>query len=48
MLKKITFVKNEDIFMLDIGGNLGAYPSFFGKFGYSILTFEASPRILIL
>ena len=36
--------KNKDIFMLDIGGNLGAYPSFLGKFGYSILTFEASPR----
>jgi len=36
--------RNEDIFMLDIGGNLGAYPSFLGKFGYSILTFEASPR----
>ena len=30
--------------MLDIGGNIGAYPSFLGKFGYSILTFEASPR----
>ena len=30
--------------MLDIGGNLGAYPSFLGKFGYSIITFEASPR----
>ena len=36
--------KNEDIFMLDIGGNMGVYPSFLGKFGYSILTFEASPR----
>ena len=37
-------VKNEDIFILDIGGNFGVYPSFLGKFGYSILTFEASPR----
>ena len=37
-------LRPEDIFMLDIGGNLGAYPSFLGKFGYSILTFEASPR----
>jgi len=36
--------KNEDIFMLDIGGNLGVYPTFLGKFGYSIITFEASPR----
>ena len=37
-------IKNEDIYMLDIGGNLGAYPSFLGKLGYSVLTFEASPR----
>ena len=36
--------KNEDIFMLDIGGNLGVYPLFLSKFGYSIITFEASPR----
>ena len=42
--KKNNINKNEDIFMLDIGGNLGVYPSFLGKFGYSILTFEASPR----
>ena len=30
--------------MLDIGGNFGAYPLFLGKFGYSIITFEAPPR----
>ena len=42
--KKNNIKKNEDIFMLDIGGNLGAYPLFLGKFGYSIITFEASPR----
>jgi FkbM family methyltransferase len=36
--------KNEDIFILDIGGNLGVYPLFLSKFGYSIITFEASPR----
>ena len=42
--EKNNILKNEDIFMLDIGGNLGAYPLFFGKLGYSILTFEASPR----
>ena len=41
---KNNIVNNKDIFMLDIGGNLGAYPSFLGKFGYSVLTFEASPR----
>lgn len=42
--KKNNIKKKEDIFMLDIGGNLGVYPSFLGKFGYSIITFEASPR----
>jgi len=42
--EKNNIIKNEDIFMLDIDGNLGAYPSFLGKLGYSILTFEASPR----
>lgn len=42
--KKKNITDNKDIFMLDIGGNIGAYPSFLGKFGYSILTFEASPR----
>ena len=42
--KSRNIIKNEDIYMVDIGGNLGAYPSFLGKFGYSILTFEASPR----
>ena len=42
--KKNNIKNNKDIFMLDIGGNIGSYPSFLGKFGYSILTFEASPR----
>ena len=42
--KKNKINNNKDIFMLDIGGNLGVYPSFLGKFGFSILTFEASPR----
>lgn len=42
--EKNNIIKNEDIFMLDIGGSLGVYPLFLGKFGYSILTFEASPR----
>ena len=31
---------NKDIYMLDIGGNIGWYPSFLGRYGYSILTFE--------
>ena len=42
--EKNNIIKNEDIFMIDIGGNMGAYPSFLGRFGYSIITFEASPR----
>lgn len=40
-------IKNEDIFILDIGGSLGVYSLFLGKLGYSILTFEASLEILI-
>jgi len=39
--EKNNLIKNEDIFMNDIGGNMGAYPLFLGKFGYSIITFEA-------
>ena len=31
---------NKDILMLDIGGNIGWYPSFLGRYGYTILTFE--------
>ena len=42
--EKNNIKRNEDIFMLDIGGNMGVYPLFLGKFGYSIITFEASPR----
>ena len=42
--KKKNILNNKDIVMIDIGGNIGAHTSFLGKFGYSILTFEASPR----
>lgn len=35
---------NKDIYILDIGGNIGLYPSFFGRFGYSILSFEVLER----
>jgi FkbM family methyltransferase len=35
---------NKDIFMLDIGGNHGWYPSLLGRYGYTILTFEALER----
>ena len=37
-------INNRDIYMLDIGGNIGVYPYFLGKFGYTILSFEPSPR----
>ena len=38
-LKKI---KNEDIYLLDIGANVGWYTFFLGKYGYKILSFEPS------
>ena len=51
ILKALEFYKvknnifnNKDIFILDIGGNIGWYPSFLGRFGYSILTFEPFER----
>ena len=44
MKKKKKILNKKDIFILDIGGNIGAHTSFLGRFGYSILTFEASPR----
>ena len=34
----------KDIYMLDLGANLGVYPSYFGKLGYTVISFEASPR----
>ena len=37
-VKRISY--NKDIYILDIGGNVGWYPSLFGLFNYSILTFE--------
>lgn len=41
---KNNIFNNKDIFILDIGGNIGWYPSFLGRFGYSILTFEPFER----
>ena len=38
--EKKNIKNNKDIFMLDIGGNIGWYPAYLGRFGYSILTFE--------
>jgi hypothetical protein len=34
-------LKNRDIYILDIGGNVGWYPSLLGRYNYSILSFEA-------
>jgi len=31
---------NKDIYLLDIGGNIGWYPSLLGRYGYTILCFE--------
>jgi len=39
-LKK-NITNNKDIFVLDIGGNVGWYPSLLGRYNYSILSFEA-------
>ena len=38
---KKNIINNKDIFILDIGGNVGWYPSFLGRYNYSILSFEA-------
>lgn len=41
--QKNGITNNKDIFVLDIGGNIGIYPLYLGIFGYTILTFEPSP-----
>ena len=38
---KYNIINNEDIFVIDIGGNIGWYPSILGRYGYTILSFEA-------
>ena len=42
--KKNNILNKKDIYMLDLGGNLGIYPSYFGRLGYTVISFEASPR----
>lgn len=37
---KKNITNNKEIYMLDIGGNIGWYPSFLGRFGYFIISFE--------
>lgn len=38
--RKKKIFNNKEIYIIDIGGHTGWYPSFFGRLGYSILTFE--------
>jgi FkbM family methyltransferase len=37
-------IKNEDMYILDIGANVGWYSYYLGKFGYKIISFEPSER----
>ena len=39
-----TMSKNEDIYILDIGANIGWYSFYLGKYGYNIMSFEPSER----
>ena len=42
--KTKNILKKKDIYMLDLGANLGVYPSYFGRMGYTVISIEASPR----
>jgi len=42
--KEKNILNKKDVYMLDLGGNLGVYPSYFGRLGYTVISFEASPR----
>ena len=33
---------NKDIYIIDVGGNIGWYTFLLGKFGYNLITFEPS------
>ena len=35
-------IKNNDIYIIDIGANIGWYSFIFGKYGYNIISFEPS------
>ena len=37
-------IKNEDIYILDLGANIGWYSFFLGKYGYKVISFEPSKR----
>ena len=42
--RKYNIQNNTDIYVLDIGGNIGWYPYILGEFNYSILTFEPQEK----
>ena len=48
LMKALTYysnklnIGNEDIYILDIGANIGWYTFLFGKYGYKIISFEPS------
>lgn len=39
-----TNLKNKDLYILDIGGNVGWYSFYLGKYGYKIMSFEPTER----
>lgn len=39
-----TNLKNKDLYILDIGGNVGWYSFYLGKYGYNIISFEPTER----
>ena len=42
--KTKNILNKKDVYMLDLGANLGVYTSYFGYLGYTVVSFEASPR----
>ena len=42
--KKNNIKNKNEVLILDIDGNIGAYTIYLGKLGYSALSFEPSPR----
>ena len=36
-------IKKEDIYIIDIGANIGWYTFILGKYGYKIISFEPLP-----
>ena len=37
-------IRNENIYILDLGANIGWYSFFLGKYGYKVISFEPSKR----